>query len=170
VKAFIEAYSGGMSILRAICLWLLMLAVPAQSWATVAMTHCKDTSPSVFDQQSSPHHDHAAMMREMAGAASSQLSEGDHAHHVAAADGSDELQQSPSGDDIDQQLKQAGCECGCECGGSCTMTCAASVVSLVGHSRHQTFDLAPLVTATQCGRAAPAHRFTPLRPPSAVAI
>lgn len=158
-----------MSILRALALWLLILAIPVQSLAAMAMAHCKDVPMQGAATAASAPHDHAAMMRQMAAVASSDQADA-HAHHAMADEASSADQLASAATESDGTAKALGCDCGCDCSGNCAMTCAASVVSLIGSSSHTAFTAVTLHPVLARSQAQPAHRFTPLRPPSAAAI
>lgn len=74
------------TLLRSLVVWLLLLAMPFQAYASATMMPC--ASP-IHDSQSSmamaAGHDHAAMMAAMAqaGAAPQQLHQDHHADHCA---------------------------------------------------------------------------------------
>lgn len=161
------AYSSTMSIFRALCIYLLILAVPVQSWASVAMTHCKDVPAQSVEPQAAAPHDHAAMMRQTAFATSEDHSQ--HAHHAMSDETGNDYKQISAATESDDSAKALDCDCGCDCSGNCAMTCAASVVSLFGSNSHTMYDPVALHAVPLRSRAQPAHRFTPLRPPSAAA-
>lgn len=149
-------------------LWLLMLAIPAQSWAAVVMTHCKDMQGETVNQGQLAHHDHAAMTRQMAEASVADSHERHHAHHAMSEQGSSTAQNASAGSDVD--TKPLDCECGCDCSGNCAVSCAASVVSLGAKGVHPVFGVVTLRPASLRSQALAAHCLTPLRPPSAAAI
>ncbi len=163
-----------MSLFRIATLWLLVLALPAQSWAAVSMAHCKDMQSQVADEGTPAHHDHAAMMRQMAAVADAD--HGDHHGHHAMPEEQSEPQPSAHHDaasDVqsgDAKAKTMGCECGCECSGNCAMTCAASVSAFAGQNPLHEWGASRPIAAALPSQAMAAHRFTPLRPPSAAAL
>jgi hypothetical protein len=157
-----------MSHFRVITMWLLVLVVPAQSWAAMAMTHCKDMQSQATNSES-PAHDHAAMMQQMAEtAATGQLGE-HHGELVMPEQASDSAHHGHASN-ADTEATVADCECGCDCSGDCAMTCAASAASLINGNRAQAIKQETLRPTALRSQALAAHRFTPLRPPSAVAL
>jgi hypothetical protein len=157
-----------MSTFRAMALWLLVLAVPAQSWAAVVMTHCKDMQSEAVHQQAPAPHDHAAMMRQMAEAASADPHGGHHAHRDTSDRGSSAQQSAGAGTDAGN--KGLDCECDCDCSGNCAVSCATSALSLSRTMAHSVLDGGTLRPAALRSQALTAYRFPPLRPPSAAAI
>ncbi|MEV4781850.1 hypothetical protein [Burkholderia sp. LMU1-1-1.1] len=75
-----------MTLLRTFIVWLLLLALPYQGYASAAMMLCLPAAPAAAEQMSMPagSHDHAAMMAAMQDqhqeASSDQSAHAGHSH------------------------------------------------------------------------------------------
>lgn len=162
-----------MQLLRTMLVWVLVLCLPVEGMAANLMTHCKDMQGQIAGQETAAKHDHAAMMRQMAEAAAAS-GQGEHSHHHAMADqGGEAMQAAHDGHEEASgktHAKKAGCQCGCDCSGNCAVACTTSVASVSAGSEHLTTKQNALRPALVRSQAMAAHRFTPLRPPSAAAL
>ena len=150
-----------MKLLRAILVWVLVLSLPIEGMASMAMAHCQDQQarPATSSNSMPAGHDHAAMM------AMASMAEADsmaHMHHAAPSTSDEPLK--------DFKASSADCKCGCDCSGNCAVACAGMMLSAahVGLS-FAIADVSVSVAMPQ-GQAHAAYRYDPLRPPSAVAL
>lgn len=148
-----------MKVLRAALVWLLVLSLPLEGIASVAMSHCKDLQASAAGSAKPMPmaHDHAAMMAVMDAADTAA-----HQHHAQHSSDADTA--------ADAGASQAGCQCGCQCTGDCAVPCIGTMILLTHSGFAAAADAGAPAVAMPQGQAHAAYRHEPLRPPSAVAL
>ena len=150
-----------MKVLRTLVACLLMLSLPIEGMASVAMAHCKDTHLTAGTSSVSMQagHDHAAMM------AMASMSDADSAAHMQHAAPSENAEGAK-----DVGASEVGCQCGCDCSGDCAVSCAGMMLSLTAVGLSLALADVAIAVAMPQGQAHAAYLYDPLRPPSAVAL